>query len=235
MSIFAISDLHLSFGVEKPMNVFGKIWDNYEDKIKENWIKKVKENDTVIIPGDISWGMTLNETKNDFSFINSLPGKKLIMKGNHNYYFSTKTKLDKFFKENNFDTLNVLYNNAYDVEDYIICGTRGWGKIDGNSADLTRKIIRREEIRLKISLEEAKKIQEYYNNKNITKKIIVAMHFPPFTGKFEEILNEYNVYKCIYGHLHGYGHSMIKEGKIKDVIYIMVSCDYTNFDLIRLD
>ena len=98
MSIFAISDLHLSFGVEKPMNVFGKIWDNYEDKIKENWIKKVKENDTVIIPGDISWGMTLNETKKDFLFINSLPGKKLIMKGNHDYYFSTKTKLDNFFK-----------------------------------------------------------------------------------------------------------------------------------------
>lgn len=231
MSVYAISDLHLSFGVDKPMNVFGEKWDNYENNIKSNWIKKVKAEDTVIIPGDISWGLTLKETVNDFKYINELPGKKIILRGNHDYYFSTVTKLKKFFDENNFDTIDILRNNAFEVENYIICGTRGWGKTENTDKNLDKKIIAREEIRLRLSLEEARKVNESLDK---PKDIVVAMHFPPFIGKFCDIMKEYDVKKCIYGHLHGYGQFMIKEGIIDGIDYKMVSCDYTKFDLIEI-
>ncbi len=197
MSIYAISDLHLSFGVDKPMDIFGKTWQDYEKRIESNWKEKVKENDIVIIPGDISWGMTLNEALPDFKYINDLPGKKIILRGNHDYYFSTKTKLENFFKQNNLDTIYILHNNAIDIGKYILCGTRGWGNTEGTDKALDKKIIEREKIRLKLSLDEGKKLQEQNN-----KDIIVAMHFPPFISNYQEILKEYNVKKCIYGHLH---------------------------------
>lgn len=231
MAVYAISDLHLSFGVDKPMNVFGEKWDNYEKRIEKNWEKKVKNGDTVIIPGDISWGMTLKETVKDFKFINELPGKKIILRGNHDYYFSTVNKLNNFFKVNNFDTIEILRNNAFEVENYIICGTRGWGKTENSDKNLDKKIIAREEIRLKISLDAAKKLNEGLEKK---KDIVVALHFPPFIGNFCEIMKDYNVKKCIYGHLHGYGHFMIKEGIIDGIDYKMVSCDYTKFDVVKL-
>ncbi len=231
MSIYAISDLHLSFGVDKPMNIFGSNWENYEQKIKKNWEKKVKQNDTVIIPGDISWGMTLKETIKDFKFINNLPGKKIVLRGNHDYYFSTVTKLKKFFMQNNFDTIEILHNNAIELEEYILCGSRGWGKTENNDKKLDKKIIAREEIRLRLSLDCALKINEKLNQK---KDILVAMHFPPFIGNFQNILKEYGVKICIYGHLHGYGHFMIKEGIIDNIEYKMVSGDYTKFDLIKI-
>ncbi len=234
MAIYAISDLHLSFGVNKPMNIFGKVWENYEEIIKENWKKTVKENDTVIIPGDISWAMTLDESVKDFEYINNLPGKKIILRGNHDYYFSTKTKMQNFFEKENFKNFYVLHNNAYDVEEYIICGTRGWGKTENNTAEQDKKIILREENRLILSLKEGKKLQEEYLKKGINKKIIVALHFPPFISNFTNIMEEYNVEKCVYGHLHGYGHNMVKEGTIGNIEYKMVGCDYTNFELIKL-
>ena len=227
MSIYAISDLHLSFGTNKPMNIFGKIWDNYEEKIKKNWLATVNEEDTVLIPGDISWGMTLKDAIPDFKFINDLPGKKIISRGNHDYYFSTKSKMDKFFIENNFNTLKLLHNNAYEVENVIIAGARGWGKTENSDAELDEKIIKREENRLILSLECA-------NNISKEKEKIVAFHFPPFIGRFEEIMHEYNVKKCMYGHLHGYGHSLVKEGNINGIEYIMVGCDYNNFELCRI-
>ena len=197
LSIFAISDLHLSFGVDKPMNIFGKNWQDYEKKIEKNWREIVKSDDIVIIPGDISWGMTLNEALPDFKYINDLPGKKIILRGNHDYYFSTKTKLENFLKQNNLDTISILHNNAIDIGKYILCGTRGWGNTEGSDKVLDKKIIEREKIRLRLSLDEGKKLQEQNN-----KDIIVAMHFPPFISNYQEILQEYNVKKCIYGHLH---------------------------------
>lgn len=224
-TIYAISDLHLSFGVNKPMNVFGKKWDNYEQKIKENWERRVKSNDYVLLPGDLSWGLTLKESRKDFEFINSLPGKKIISKGNHDYYFSTKSKLYNFFRENNFDTIDILHNNSYVIGDYVVCGTRGWGKTESGDAVLDKKITAREEIRLRLSLEEGKKTG---------KKIIVAMHYPPFYSKFCSIMKEYGVVLCIYGHLHGYGAFMIKEGIIDEIEYKMVSCDHTGFDVVKL-
>lgn len=230
MAIFAISDLHLSFGTDKPMNVFGQVWENYEDKIKINWKSSVNENDIVILPGDLSWGITLKEAKKDFEFINNLPGKKIILKGNHDYYFSTKTKVEKYFKENGFDTISVLHNDAIETNECIVAGTRGWGKTESSDKALDKKIILREENRLILSLEKAKKIQE----KSPDKQIIVAMHFPPFIGNFQKIMKDYNIKKCIYGHLHGYGHFMVKEGIIDGIEYKMVSCDYTKFNMVKL-
>lgn len=230
MEVYAISDLHLSFGVDKPMNIFGKVWQNYEEKIKKNWEETVNENDIVIIPGDISWGIDLKEALPDFKFIDNLPGRKIILRGNHDYYFSTKTKIEKFFKENNINTISILHNNAIDIGKYILCGTRGWGKTENNDKQLDKKIIEREKNRLELSLNAGKKLQE----SGINKDILVAMHFPPFISNYQEILKKYDVKKCIYGHLHGYGHFMIKEGIIDDIDYIMVSCDYTKFKLIKL-
>lgn len=230
MAIFAISDLHLSFGTDKPMNVFGQVWENYEDKIKINWKSSVNENDIVILPGDLSWGITLKEAKKDFEFINNLPGRKIILKGNHDYYFSTKTKVEKYFKENGFNTISVLHNDAIETNECIVAGTRGWGKTESSDKALDKKIILREENRLILSLEKAKKIQE----KSPDKQIIVAMHFPPFIGNFQKIMKDYNIKKCIYGHLHGYGHFMVKEGIIDGIEYKMVSCDYTKFNMVKL-
>ncbi len=234
MAVYAISDLHFSFGVDKPMNVFGKVWDNYEERIRENWINTVSNEDVVVIPGDISWGINFSEALPDFKFINDLPGKKIILRGNHDYYFATKTKLEKFFKDNDLTSITVLHNNAIEIEKYILCGTRGWGNTEGNSKELDEKIIKREEGRLRISLEEGKKIQDQLREKGIDKDFLVALHYPPFIGNFQKIMQEYNVKKCIYGHLHGYGKFMIKEGFIKDIEYVMVSCDHTDFKLIKL-
>lgn len=227
MSVYAISDLHLSFGVNKPMNVFGAQWNHYEEKIKADWCTRVKADDVVIIPGDVSWGMTLKEALPDFLFIDQLPGKKLYMRGNHDYYFSTKTRLERFFAENAIHSIQILSNNAYETDSYIVCGTRGWSKTETKDSALNEKIIAREEIRLRLSLEEAKKLAS-------DKPLLVAMHFPPFIANFQSIMQEYNVQKCIYGHLHGYGHQQIKQGNIQGIEYIMVSCDYTDFKLTLL-
>lgn len=229
MATYAISDLHLSFGVDKPMNIFGEKWDHYEEKIANNWKRKVTKQDVVILPGDISWGMTLKETKKDFEYIDRLPGKKIILKGNHDYYFSTKTKIGQFLTDHSFHTISIFYNDAMDIGEYILAGTRGWGKTEINDGELNKKIIAREELRLRMSLEKAKKLQQ-----ESPKDLIVALHFPPFIGKFCEIMQEYQVKKCMYGHLHGYGHRMIREGVIEGIEYIMVSCDYTKFDVVRI-
>ncbi len=230
MAIFAISDLHLSFGVNKPMNIFGKTWENYEERIKKNWLSTVTQNDTVIIPGDISWGLTFNEALPDFKFIDKLPGQKILIRGNHDYYFSTKTKLSRQFKENNLNTLKILQNEAFDVDNYIICGTRGWGRNEGNTKEFDEKIIAREECRLILSLEQGRLLQK----SGINKDILVALHYPPFVSNFQNIMKEYNVKKCIYGHLHGYGRFLIKEGIIDNIEYVMVSCDNTDFKLVKL-
>ncbi len=233
MAVYGISDTHLSFGVNKPMNVFGKVWDGYENKIKENWKNVVKDEDTVVIAGDISWATYLSEAVEDFKFISDMPGRKIILRGNHDYYFETKTKQLKFFKDNGFLNMDMLHNNCFDLDDYILCGTRGWGETEDKNKD-DEKIITRECLRLKYSLDQGKILQKEYLEKGITKDILVALHFPPFGYEFTNILKEYGVKKCIYGHLHGFGHSKVKEGIIDGVEYVMVSCDYTNFKLIKL-
>ena len=223
MSIYAISDLHLSFHTNKPMNVFGSIWDHYEERVKENWIKKVKNQDLVLLPGDFSWETHMKDTFLDFQFIEQLPGKKLLLKGNHDYWWSTLAKMRAYVGEH-FHDIDFLYNNSYFFENHIIAGTRGWSH---PVSEEDKKIVEREKIRLKLSLEDG--IQKYGNQF----PIIVCMHYPP-EPEFLEIMKQYPVEKCIYGHLHGSAHKNVKEGIIDGIEWIMVSCDYTNFDLIPI-
>lgn len=228
MAIYAISDLHLSKAVsEKSMELFGKDWENYEQRIDENWKATVKDTDTVLIPGDISWSLDLDSAYADFAYIDSLPGNKIMIKGNHDYYFSTLTKVNKFLEDNNFKSIKILNNNSFCVENINICGFRGWGNTEDENVD-DYKVYQRELVRLELSLNS---IEE----ENKGKDIIVMTHFPPFRHEIKEIFKKYNVKKCIYGHLHGEGHYMIKEGLIDGVEYTMVSGDYTGFNLVKLN
>ena len=231
MSIYAIADLHLSFGTNKPMDVFGEEWENHAEKIKQDWLAKVKEDDLVILPGDFSWAMYLKDTSLDFEYLCSMPGKKILLKGNHDYWWTTVKSMKKYLKENNFENIDFLHNNSFEFGDYIICGTRGWTNSD-NEED--RKVLKREKLRLKISLEDG--IKKYGKDR----KIIVCMHYPPFNNiedescNFISLMKQYNVEKCIYGHLHGPSHKEAKEGIIKEIDFKLVSCDYTGFQLIKL-
>lgn len=234
MSIYVIGDLHLSFSVNKPMDVFGYNWENHAEKIKENWLKKVKENDTVIIPGDFSWSTYLEETYKDFEFLNLLPGKKILSKGNHDYWWTTVTSMKKYLKEKNFFNIDFLYNNAFLIEDKIIVGTRGW--INTWKSDENYKILKRENERLKLSIE--KGINEFGNDK----EIISFIHYPPFYKEnvipeeidFIKTLGKYDIKKCYYAHLHSDSHKEAIEGKIKNIDFKLVSSDYLNFDLLKI-
>ena len=177
MNLFTIADLHLPLGADKPMDIFGG-WDNYVERLQKNWGKLVNEDDTVIIAGDISWGISLEQSKPDFEFINNLPGKKIILKGNHDFWWSTASKINEFFEKNNFDTINILHNNCYSDGNIAICGTRGW--IYDGSGEKDKKIITRECGRLERS------IQLAINDGAIP---IVFLHYPPIYSEFmcEEI------------------------------------------------
>ena len=231
MSIYAISDLHLAFGTNKPMDIFGYNWENHAEKIKKDWLNKVKEEDLVLLPGDFSWAMNLEDTYEDFKFLNELPGKKLLLKGNHDYWWSTITKLRKYVEVNDFSTIEFLYNNSFEFENYIICGTRGWMHQENEEND---KILKRENIRLELSLNDG--IQKF----GIDKEIIVCTHYPPFIKKNNgiteavRIMLKYNVKKCLYGHLHGVAHADALQGNVLGIDFKLVSCDYTNFSLIRV-
>lgn len=232
MAIYAISDLHLSFGNNKPMDIFGVNWENHAEKIKEDWLKKVSDNDLVLLPGDFSWAMYLEDTYQDFEYLNSLPGKKLLLKGNHDYWWTTLKKMRNYLSDNNFENIDFIYNNSYMYEDKIIVGTRGW-QDENNKED--KKIIKRENLRLELSIQDG--IKKYGKEK----EIVVCMHYPPF-NKYEEkdmsfiqTMKKYNVKTCIYGHLHGEtAHKEAKQGKIKEIDFKLVSCDYTNFDLVKI-
>ena len=213
MSIYAIADLHLSFANPKPMDIFGENCANHEEKIKEDWIIKVKEEDLVLLPGDFSWAMDLQDTYKDFEYLNSLPGKKIMLKGNHDYWWNSLKKLREFIDTNNFTNIEFLYNNAYEYEENIIVGTRGWNMIAKEENDSTVK--RRELIRLELSINEG--IKKFGENKNI----ICVMHYPPTTNiakensEFIKIMQKYNVKTCIYGHLHGESHSEAVLGDVR--------------------
>ena len=233
MSIYAISDLHLSFSTNKPMDIFGDNWENHSSKIKENWLKTVNEQDTVLLPGDFSWGMTFEEAKPDFEYLNNLPGSKILLKGNHDYWWGTANKINEFLNTNNFNNIEILYNNSYLIEDKIICGTRGWTIVNNSEDD--EKILNREVLRLEMSLKDG--IQKYGTDK----EIIVCMHYPPTNDNLKEnsefikIMKRYNVKKCIYGHLHGESHKEAVQGNIDGILVQLVSCDYTDFQLLKLD
>lgn len=230
MAIYTISDLHLSFGMDKPMDIFGDNWEKHEEKVKDNWIKKVTENDLVLIPGDFSWAMYMEEALKDFEYLNKLPGKKLLLKGNHDYWWESLAKMRKFLEEHNFKNIDFIYNNSYIWEDKIIVGTRGWSEQEENP----EKIIRRENLRLEISLKNG--VEQFGEDK----EIIVCMHYPPF-NRYEKLelnliktMKKYNVKTCVYGHIHGEAGKDAVQGEIDGINYIMASSDQINFDLIRI-
>lgn len=232
MALYAIGDLHLSFSTDKPMDIFGQHWSNYEEKIKESWLENIKETDTVLIPGDISWAMRLDDALVDLEWIHNLPGRKILLRGNHDYWWSSLTKLQALY-----DDMDFLQNNYYtyesDGEIYAICGTRGWlcpnpNKFDEND----KKIYDRELLRLKLSLDAAKAAGH--------EKILVMTHYPPTNDTrdrsgFLEIYEEYGVERVIYGHLHSeYAFSIGLQGDHEGVIYQLTSCDYIDFKPLKI-
>ena len=233
MAVFVMSDLHLSTnqGTDKSMEVFGNRWRDYINRIKNNWNRLVAPEDTVIVNGDISWAMTLEEARSDFEFLNSLNGTKIISKGNHDFWWSTASKINVFFEENKIDTVKLLHNNAHIVEDFLICGSRGWYNDDKIStmpqnADYN-KIVSREAARLRMSLGEAARLDGGERER------LVFLHFPPVWGEFVcgeilEVLREFGVKRCFFGHIHGLYEipaSFTHEG----IKFIMTSADYLNF------
>ena len=234
MSIYVIGDLHLSFNTQKPMDIFGENWTGHEEKIKRDWLQKVKDEDLVVLPGDFSWETYLENTKKDFEYLNSLPGKKILLKGNHDYWWTTITSMRKFLKENNFENIGFLYNNSYEFENKILCGTRGWSITD---EETNEKLINRELIRLELSL------QDGVNKYGTDKEIIVFMHYPPITkakiitgqeAKFVEMMRKYKVKRCFYGHLHGTSIADAVEGNIEGIELKLVSADGLDFELQKI-
>lgn len=222
MSLFALADTHLSFGTNKPMDIF-KGWDGHAEKLKKNWEAVVSESDTVVIAGDISWAMKLSEAEADFAFLHSLPGRKIILKGNHDYWWQTKKKLDEFISENGFDSIEILFNNAVRVGGVAVCGSRGWFFDAEKSPE--KKVLLREAGRLRLSISEAKKLGG---------EPIVFLHYPPVTreqacDEILSVLEEEEIKTCYYGHLHGYSVAGAFTGTARGVKFGLISADYLDF------
>ena len=222
MSLYAIGDLHLCLGAPKPMDIFGGAWVGYMDKLKQG-LSVVDSDDTLVLLGDLSWALGLQESKQDFAWINEIKGRKIIIKGNHDYWWSTAAKFNKFCEENGFENQSILNNNCYEYDDWALCGTRGWFFEEERSSQQDEKVFRRELIRLETSLRSA-------GDKNK----MVFLHYPPKYKGYEctEILNllkQYNVRKCFYGHLHGGSHGLALEGLWDGIEYKLVSADYLGF------
>ena len=220
MSLFAIADTHLSFGTNKPMDTF-EGWSNYTQRLENNWNRLVGNEDYVIIAGDISWAMNFDELKADFAFIDSLKGKKIILKGNHDYWWNTVKKMNEFLDLNNFKSISFLYNNAYEFDSFSVCGSRGWLLDSDEQQD--EKVLRREVLRLEMSLDSAKNDEK-----------IVFLHYPPITTneKCDDILNllvKYGIKKCYYGHLHGAAAKYAVDDSINGVDFKLISADRLNF------
>lgn len=222
MSLFAIADTHLSLGTDKPMDIF-KGWSGYVDKLRENWESTVSDSDTVVIAGDISWGMSLEGALDDFRFIDSLPGQKIILKGNHDYWWTTMRKMETFLNQNEMNTIRFLHNNTITVGDIAVCGSRGWFFDAEESAD--NKVLLREAGRLRTSINLAKETGL---------EPLVFLHYPPITQNMvcEEIYNvllETGIKRCYYGHLHG--PSMTRSiNSVRDGIeFALISCDFLAF------
>ena len=223
MALYAIGDLHLCLGAQKPMDVFGGAWVGYMDKLKEGF-SSVTEEDTTILLGDLSWALGLQEAKKDFAWINQIPGKKIILKGNHDYWWSTAAKFYKFCGENGFSDQFILNNNHYEYGDWAICGTRGWFFEEERSNQQDEKVFKRELIRLETSLRSA-------GDRNK----MVFLHYPPRykgyeCGEILELLKQYGVRRCFYGHLHGASHGLALEGQWDGIEYKLVSADRLGFN-----
>ena len=239
MAIFTMSDLHLSFESNKPTEGFASAWDNYIRRIYENWHSTVTYGDTVIVGGDISWSMNLKDCVRDFEFINSLPGKKLLLKGNHDYWWESMTKLNDFVDRNRFDTIEFIHNASAVCEDSLISGSRLWSLPgDAGFGEDDRKIYQRELARLVLSFEDGRQKCEKLDF-NPQKRICV-LHYPPFTksGDLDEevlaVLKKYSVTHCVYGHLHSKSTHNAPEGLFDGIDFRLVSSDYLKFTPVKI-
>ncbi|MBP3502316.1 MAG: metallophosphoesterase [Clostridia bacterium] len=235
MSIYVIGDLHLSFSQNKPMDIFGKNWEKHEEKIKQDWINKVNDDDLVVLSGDFSWATYLEDTYLDFKFLNDLPGKKVLLKGNHDYWWTTVTSMKKYLENNKFKNIEFLYNNSIEFEDKVFVGTRGWSF---QETENSKKMINRENQRLELSIKDA------INKYGTKKEIIAIMHYPPLSEKnilennnleFFKTLKKYDIKKCYYGHLHGKSHTDAVIGNIEGIEFNLISADYLNFKLLKIN
>lgn len=226
MALYAIGDLHLSVAAKKPMDIFSG-WDDHAERLIENWEKKIKAEDTIVLAGDTSWGMTLPTAIPDFRLIDRLPGKKIILKGNHDYWWGSMTKMMNAFAEHGLTTLSILHNNSFEVEGKWICGSRGW--LFENGAAHDDKIIRREEIRIEASLKSAGDDGER----------LLFLHYPPvYSGqvqkRFIQLMHKYRIKRCFYGHIHGTGQKYAVQGNYCGISLTMISSDYLGFDPIQI-
>ncbi len=226
--LYCLSDTHLSFTTDKPMNVFGRNWDKHEKQIEEHWRDTVKEGDTVVVAGDISWGMNFEEAREDLLFLNSLPGNKIVLKGNHDYWWATVNKMTTFFAENSINTVKILYNNAYLCENKIICGTRGWINEFGVKTE-DERIIKREAQRLELSLNAGLELKK----ENPDAEMLVFMHYPPVFGGFinydiVDVLYRFGIERVYYGHLHNVKKEQLDDEYIGIKMHL-TSCDYLGF------
>ena len=227
MALYAIGDLHLSLAKDKPMDVFGEKWQNHAEKLK-NGFACVGPEDLTVLCGDLSWAMSLAEAEADFRFIHELPGKKLLLKGNHDYWWSTAAKAYRFFGEKGFDSLQILHNNSYDCGDFALCGTRGWFYEEETGGEHDKKIMRREILRLEASLQAAGEREK-----------LVFLHYPPLYQKYMcpeilELLEKYRVGLCCYGHIHGKGIPSAFNGWRGCTEFRLVSADAVDFRPVKL-
>lgn len=238
MSLYVIADLHLSINENtgKSMEVFGPRWRDYVPKLEKRWRAVINPTDTVVIPGDISWAMTLEEALPDLRFIDSLPGRKILGKGNHDFWWSTATKMQNFLKQAELSTIDILYNNAFETEDFILCGSRGWFNDEAQQKTVGavnpdyQKIIRREVIRLKMSLDAGVALAKSAPH---AKEILVFLHFPPVFGGFlcreiVDLLREYQIKNCFYGHIHG-NYFVPRTISFEGMDFVITSSDFLNF------
>lgn len=226
MSVYAIGDLHLAGSQDKTMDMFGENWIGHWDKIRESWRSLVRDDDWVLIPGDISWAMYLEDAVSDLNEIDEMPGRKILLKGNHDYWWQSLNKINAVLP----GSIQLLQNNSIDIGDVVVCGTRGWN-VPGSSDFLEqdRKIYLRETERLRLSVKNAKSDKE---------KLII-MHYPPYNDKCEfnefiDVLMEYDIKRVLFGHIHGKGLWNLKEGNIFGIDFACVSCDYLNFKLKKI-
>ena len=223
MALYAIGDLHLCLSAPKPMDIFGGNWVGYIEKLN-NGIQKIGPDDTTVLLGDLSWALDLNSAKEDFAWIDQIPGQKIILKGNHDYWWSTATKFYRFCQDNSFSNQWILNNNHYVYGDWAICGTRGWFYEEDRSGSHDEKVFRRELLRLEASLQSAADMQK-----------IAFLHYPPRYKGYQcdeilELLKKYDVRRCFYGHLHGQSQHLAIQGIWDGVDFQLVSADYLNFE-----
>ena len=227
MALYALGDLHLAYGADKPMDIFGGRWEGYLDKLSQS-LSVLQAEDTLVIPGDFSWALDLQQAKADFDFLNSYPGRKLFVKGNHDYWWNTASKFSNFCIENSYENMFLLHNNCHIYGEIALCGTRGWFFEEEQGGTHDEKVFKRELIRLEASLQAAGEREKY-----------CFLHYPPrYRGytcpEILELLKKYAVTRCYYGHLHGDSHKLALEGNYAGMEFSLVASDYVNFKPVKI-